>query len=261
MSPTPQPGAYRFALRPAWMLSHLLVLGLILATLSAGFWQLDRLDQRREANQLVQERAEIAVQPLDAVLAETEELKDLAFRQVSVRGTFRSEHEYLISNRTFDSSPGFWVFTPLVTADGRAVIVNRGFIARAIVQQELDDFDAPEGEVEVSGLLFESVGGGRFAQGSEFKELSRPDVAQMQTVVHETLAPMYLQLTDSNQQLPVALDPPDRGEGPHFSYAVQWFIFMTIGVIGYPLVLRRIAGGGKKRVGVTPPLDEPGEGA
>ena len=28
-------------------------------------------------------------------------------------------------------------------------------------------------------------------------------------------------------------------EGPHFSYAVQWFLFATVGVVGYPILLRR----------------------
>jgi cytochrome oxidase assembly protein ShyY1 len=38
---------------------------------------------------------------------------------------------------------------------------------------------------------------------------------------------------------PVPLPPQDNG--PHLSYAVQWFIFSTIAVIGYPLILRRNA--------------------
>lgn len=33
---------------------------------------------------------------------------------------------------------------------------------------------------------------------------------------------------------------PELSEGPHLSYAVQWFIFATIALVGYPLVLRRV---------------------
>jgi cytochrome oxidase assembly protein ShyY1 len=38
----------------------------------------------------------------------------------------------------------------------------------------------------------------------------------------------------------VPVPPPELGEGPHLSYAVQWFIFTTIAVVGYPLILRRV---------------------
>jgi hypothetical protein len=30
-------------------------------------------------------------------------------------------------------------------------------------------------------------------------------------------------------------------EGPHLSYAVQWFIFSIIAIVGYPMILRRTA--------------------
>ena len=257
MTATSATGRYRFALRPKWVLSHVLVGALVIAMIAAGFWQLGRLDDRRESNQLVADRALIETMPLERVLAESDAAADLEFRRVTVSGTFLPESEYLIANRTLESTPGFWVFTPLVTGPDSAVIVNRGFIARATVQQDLADFSAPTGEVTVTGLLFESVDGGRFAEGGEFTELSRPDVTQMQTIVDEQLAPLYVQLESPAQDFPVALDPPDRGEGPHFSYAMQWFIFTTIALVGYPLVLRRVAGGGRKRVGVAPPLDEP----
>ena len=41
---------------------------------------------------------------------------------------------------------------------------------------------------------------------------------------------------------------PERSEGPHFAYAVQWGVFTLIAIGGYPLVIRRVArGGGKDR--------------
>jgi cytochrome oxidase assembly protein ShyY1 len=40
---------------------------------------------------------------------------------------------------------------------------------------------------------------------------------------------------------PVPLPPLD--DGPHLSYAIQWFIFSTIALVGYPLILRRHARG------------------
>ena len=70
---------------------------------------------------------------------------------------------------------------------------------------------------------------------------------------------IYLQLEAQepirSSDVPIRLPLPDLGEGPHRSYAFQWFTFATIGVVGYGLTLRRIARGDQSRGDV--PLDEP----
>ena len=43
---------------------------------------------------------------------------------------------------------------------------------------------------------------------------------------------------------PAPVPVPTMDEGPHFSYAVQWFIFSTVAVVGYPLILRKRAAEG-----------------
>ena len=42
-------------------------------------------------------------------------------------------------------------------------------------------------------------------------------------------------------RVPRLLPAPELTEGPHLSYAIQWFIFSTIAIVGYPLILRRRA--------------------
>ena len=44
-------------MRPAWLLSHVLVVGLLIVTANLGFWQLRRLDARRDYNAVVAARA------------------------------------------------------------------------------------------------------------------------------------------------------------------------------------------------------------
>jgi len=41
---------YRFALRPRWILSHLLVLLLVIVMVNLGLWQLRRLHERTTYN-------------------------------------------------------------------------------------------------------------------------------------------------------------------------------------------------------------------
>ena len=56
--------------------------------------------------------------------------------------------------------------------------------------------------------------------------------------------PGYVQLVAqepaADAAAPAPLDPPERGEGPHFAYAVQWFIFSAIAGGGYLLILRKV---------------------
>ena len=55
----------------------------------------------------------------------------------------------------------------------------------------------------------------------------------------------------------VVVPPPELSEGPHLGYAVQWFIFSTIAVVGYPLVLRRVVIRRGKEVDDDPADDDP----
>ena len=61
------PGVRRL-LSPSWVLSHLLVAGLLVATLNLGFWQLRRLEARQAYNSVVEARAGQPVVPLGEAL-------------------------------------------------------------------------------------------------------------------------------------------------------------------------------------------------
>jgi cytochrome oxidase assembly protein ShyY1 len=72
-------------------------------------------------------------------------------------------------------------------------------------------------------------------------EINRIDIDLLSDEWNLPLLPIYLQ---QNQQTtnnwPVQMQLPELTEGSHLSYAVQWFIFTLIGLVGYPLVLRRV---------------------
>jgi SURF1 family len=77
--------------------------------------------------------------------------------------------------------------------------------------------------------------------------MSRVDLARIQAELPYPIAPVYLLLQDQSpaqaEGLPVPAPLPELSEGPHLSYAIQWFIFSLIGLIGYPIILRRQAYG------------------
>ncbi len=255
---------YRFAARPRWILSHVLVAALILTMVALGFWQLDRLDQRRDRNAVVTDRLDEPMVPITELVSPSDsyELGDaIRFRLASARGEYRSADEVLVSNRTLNQTPGHWVLTPLMLDDGTAVVVNRGWVPREPGPDEPRPASAPPaGTVDVNGLVRETQTARGLQSpdpsGTTLTALSRPDLARLQEQLSYRILPVYLQLETQEPpvgDLPIPLSRPELDEGPHLSYAVQWFVFATIGLVGYPLVLRRIAhsgGGGAHRTDI-----------
>ncbi len=229
---------------------HLLALAVFIAFINLGLWQLRRLDARQEQNISVQARSEEA--PLNGSQLENlqnQARQDLEFRAVRLQGEFiETDRESTVRNRTLNGRPGVWVLTPFRIADTEEVVViNRGWIPREFSStqcrdeagQEQESLNAPSGEVVITGILRESEGS---SSSREWKQcLQRVELEGFSDL---TRFPFWIQITEDIQrqaQQPLLLDSPDRGSGPHLSYAVQWFIFSAILAGGYPLILIRQA--------------------
>jgi cytochrome oxidase assembly protein ShyY1 len=232
----------RSLLRPRWLLSHLLVLGLVVLMVNLGFWQLRRLDERRDFNAVVRARQEEPVVPVaDAAQASAE------YRRVTATGRYDAAHEVIVRGRSANGHPGVWVMTPLATDEGDGVLVNRGFLrSRGVPEAVPAEAAAPSGVVTVTGMLRPSGEGPLRAtdpEPGEVPTLGRPDVAWVDDRVAYDLLPSWLALEEQEPTqpdgVPVPIDEPELSEGPHLSYAVQWFVFSAIALVGYPLILRR----------------------
>lgn len=247
--PKPVTPSYRFMLRPWWIASHVLAVFLIVLFVNLGFWQLRRHDERRDANARIEAQIDTAPQPLPPGLS-VDDVRDLEWSPVSVEGTYRVGSDVLIANRSLDQQPGYWVITPLEpSGDAPAVAVVRGFVSRPVVDQgDLSSFSATDETVTVTGYVQRPRSGGRFATGlpdDALPEITRPDVEALGEQWGSELEPLWLLLATqeppSTSATLIAVPPPDLGEGSHLSYAVQWFLFASIGAVGYVLILRRNA--------------------
>jgi cytochrome oxidase assembly protein ShyY1 len=218
-----------------------------------ALWQFDRLMGRRESNDLIRQRQSMAVVPVDEVMAvgaTAESAGDAVFRQVTMTGTYATEDQVLIRNRSNQGSPGYWVVTPLRTAAGEAVVVNRGWIPIQTGDGVSADFYAPPaGTVTVTGLVVDSqeqsgLGVSDPAEG-KLDALSRVDVPRLQQQVDDRLYPMFVNLVTQDpaqvEPLPEPVPPPELTDGSHLNYTGQWLIFAVLTVIVYPLLLRRTA--------------------
>lgn len=249
---------YRFLLTPRWILSHLFVLVVCVTMIALGFWQLGRLDEKRTQNAQIESAMVEPAQPIDRVLpagpaTTPEQVAAAEYRPVVVVGTYRVDEQVLIMNRTYNSVPGYWVVTPLVQADGTAVVVLRGWIPFSYsAGGSPDDFAPPPGIVAVQGLVRPSQERSTNALVSSPKdpdtgvlgELARLDVGRLAQQIDERTMPAYVQLVAQDPPvgaLPTPLDLPELSEGPHLGYAFQWFAFTLLTLIVYPLLVRRVA--------------------
>lgn len=243
---------YRFALRPWWILSHLFVLALVGAMLAAGFWQLTRLQEKKDRNIKVAARASQPVVEVGTLVepGEFDAVADLEYRMVTVSGEYLADQEVIVRSRSNDGAPGSWVLTPLELNEGDAVVVNRGWISNSGQYEAVpDSFSAPSGPVSVTGLVRQTETRGSFGpadpEGETVTNLARADIDRFDEQVPENLLPLYVQLAQQQPAItqtdPSPLPVPVPDEGPHLSYAVQWFIFATVAIIGYPMILVRRA--------------------
>jgi len=239
--------------RPWWIVSHLAVLALIVGMISACLWQIRRLDEKKDRNHLIEQNTAappVGLRPMiDA--AEQHPIERIQYRRVEVTGRFDTDHEVAIRNRTLNGAPGRWIATPLVPSDGgEAVLVVRGFAPQSIDDTDppFEGVEPPDRDVTVVGWVQPTQTKGTFGSTDPpegtLHELARVDVVRVEHQYH-ALAPFWLQLTaqeppsDAPLLTPVPL--PELDEGPHLGYAAQWAIFTLIALIGYPLVLRKVA--------------------
>ena len=246
---------YRFLRRPKWIALTITVVALMVAMVNLGMWQLRRLDERKAANALIRAHGAASAAPLDDVIAPSATFAsagDAQWRNVTAAGTYDVGHEVLVANRSFNGLPGYHVLTPLQLPDGRAVLVNRGWIpiAQKVGEQAVAPAP-PSNAVTITGRVRKTqtrgVIGPRDAAAGALTVLARADVARVATQVPYPLVPAYLELTApagsdaaaSADAVPRLLPLPDLSEGPHLSYAVQWFIFTLCAAGGWIAVVRR----------------------
>ncbi|WP_441612268.1 MULTISPECIES: SURF1 family protein [unclassified Cupriavidus] len=88
------------------------------------------------------------------------------YKHVRVSGTFLNDRETLVQAVT-DLGGGFWVITPLRTADGSVVLVNRGFVSPERADRTTRSQYDPAGETTVTGLLRMSEAGDAFLRHND----------------------------------------------------------------------------------------------
>lgn len=235
----------RMLLTPKWLLSHVFVAVMLIVMMAAGFWQLNRLDERKASNDEIRTASEAPARPMEDLLADIDAGVDvLDHTAVSIEGRYLVGDDLLVANRTFDTQPGFWWVTPIELADGRIVAVSRGWIPRGVaLGTDGRTVETPDGTVQVAGRLFDDVGDGAVGSPVEgVAQVNRMDLSAVEEALGVDVVDRWVQLENpawSFGDVPVPVPRPTLDEGPHLSYAFQWFFFSASTVVAYALILRR----------------------
>jgi len=205
-----------------------------------GIWQLHRRGERRAQNAVVTARQREAERDVGSVsLNDTDGLR---FRRVRVAGTPDYQHELILAARSHNGAPGVNLLTP-VRIPGRdtAVIVNRGWVY-APDGATIDESKFRERDSVFVGFAedFPSPTGVSYA--GKPSVLARLGAAAAAKAVPYPIALFYVvALGDSTgaADRPARLTVPPLDEGPHMSYAIQWFSFAAIALAGAGFVIKQ----------------------
>ena len=202
------------------------------ACVRLGFWQLSRLHQRLARN--ARARAGWALPPFE--LGGKVPLDSVRNRRVHVRGMYDFDHERLWRPRSFEEMPGVDLVTPLKLADGSAVLVDRGFVPSPDAYHvDQPAFREPDSASVVGLALTAPRGHGDVDPVTLGDSLPYP---LLPVVVQELPADRPAARAPA---FPMRWPVSELTDGSHLSYAIQWFSFAVITVIGSVALLRKAA--------------------
>ncbi|GGS74397.1 SURF1-like protein [Planobispora rosea] len=265
---------YRFLLTPRWIALHIVVLLVIPAFVFLGQWQFGRFEERSASSDQISANLEAPPVPVTALSRPGGGVNERdKYRTVTATGTFDAAHQLLVRRRVQNSVVGFYVVTPLVTGNGEAVLVNRGWVRAGATADALPEVPAPSaGQVTVTGRIRPS----ETEESSGIRDRAGLPPGQVLLINAETvgrglpyrLLGGYVDLVEQSPRAAAAPDPvpaPEVGEGGglNLAYGVQWWLFIGVAVGGWLLLIRREAADLKaeaaKQTGQDRPVGQDGQ--
>ncbi|MGH7583875.1 MAG: SURF1 family protein [Gemmatimonadales bacterium] len=216
-----------------------LIIAVAAVAVSLGRWQLRRLAQREASN-----RVFLAARALTPIRLPDDIRPGLIIdsgRRIVARGHFEPSHQILLRDRVQDDAPGLQVVTLFETdSTGPALWVLRGFVRSPDAVTPPDSIPSPQaGDVSLDGEALAIP-----VTGDSGRPLAREGITTWQRLDQQALRglgppalPVYLLLRGDSSgpgQLPTVAAPA-ISNGPHLSYAIQWFgiaaAVLTFGVV------------------------------
>jgi cytochrome oxidase assembly protein ShyY1 len=238
----------RVLAKPRWIALLIITLVISGTCVRLGVWQMHRLRDVRAFNDSVTAGLSRPPTPLDELIPASmpsSDVEAMRYRLVVAAGHYDTSHEVVLYGRTLNETPGNHVLTPLVLPDGRAVIVDRGWVPFEMSKAPVEAAAPPSGTVEVTGVLEPAEPPGSGPKSGPISLVTTVDLPRLTLQMPYPLLPMYLRLQSQvpaqSGALPVPTPLPPLTEGPYQGYMLQWFVFATIFLGGYWVLVRREA--------------------
>jgi cytochrome oxidase assembly protein ShyY1 len=237
---------YRFLLSPRWIGLALLMIFAAATMVGLGVWQLHRYHYRSDINAQIdaadagpphQLTDELTPPPVTGGVG-APPAAHASWSMVTVTGHYDPGHEILVRVRSLNDTVGFEVVTPLVLADGTALLVDRGWLpspdggatATPVVPS------APTGDVVVVGRVHAPESRGDTPQPFDGKPaVRRIDPAKLAGAVPYPLYGGYVTLQTQTPPADPAFTPipPDYEDaGMNAGYVAQWSAFAVLTLVG-----------------------------
>lgn len=228
----------------------ILAVGLVLAMLRLGVWQLERAEQKAVLLNQVKTRAEVPPVDLQSLLVGFD--TTMRFRNVLATGRYLADKSIYIDNQVIDGQVGYRVFTPLLLSDSNTtVMVGRGWISVGESRAQLPEFDTSTDIITVEGRFNNPPAKPpiwddkyQVADGQRWQYLPLQNYAEQMRL---TVLPLVLELAPEQakpefkpQFKRAWADINDEWVAKHQGYAFQWFAMaLAFGIACLVLLVRR----------------------
>ena len=234
-----------------WWWVTLLILIAAAVCIRLGIWQLARLSEERAFAD--QTRAIQAMPPLNLSMQTVADLTTMEYRTATATGTYDSQNQIAIRDQYNDVQPGYHLLTPLRLSDGKAVLIDRGWIPSEgnSTPDAWHQYDQL-GQVTINGII--RLGQSEPTLGSDTDPTLAPNQTRLDFWIYINMdrlgqqipypiLPVYVQIVPN----PSIIDPPIpilepldlSGGSTNLNYAIQWFSFSILFIAGYAYYLWR----------------------
>ncbi|GAB2862029.1 SURF1 family cytochrome oxidase biogenesis protein [Nocardioides pacificus] len=201
-----------------------------------GGWQFDRLEDRKDRNAVIERNEKSAPRPVEDVLAPGRAVDaEDEWTRVTATGVYDTDDTVIVRYRTRDGKSGINVVVPLVTEDGTAVLVDRGWMPTD--NRGIDAAEVPqpaEGEVTMTGWVrVDATGDSAEVANQSTRSISSAEIGP---ALDREVYGGFVELVSEDPAPAEALTPtdlPDLDDGPHFFYGLQWWFFGVLAVFGF----------------------------
>lgn len=241
-----QPVGWSFLRSRHWLGYFSLLLVFSIACVWLGNWQFERRAEARAEIERIDRNYDAPAMSLEEAVPERAVFDEglRKWQTIRITGEYTGE-TFLARNRPAADGVGSNMIDGLRLDDGSVVFIDRGWVPVSGTDAVPGDLPAaPGGEVEVEARLRASEPSipGKDAVGQSVPSIDVPLIADISGLdPQQVYLGVYGQLVSERPagETGVLAERPERDEGPHLSYALQWYVFILIAAIGVAYAARQ----------------------